>query len=75
LPIIAFDSGGVKYTFKNHESGFLCNVYDVDEMYKKVCFFYNNREQALKLSLEGRKFVEENFSENIIKNKWRKIYQ
>ena len=75
LPIIAFDSGGVKYTFKNNQTGFLCSIYNVEKMYKKVCFFYENREQVLELGLEGRKFVKENFSEDIIKNKWRKIYQ
>jgi len=74
LPIIAFNSGGIKYTFKNNESGFLCDIYDIDEMYKKICFFYENRDQILKFGSNGRQFVEKNFSSQIIKNKWKYIY-
>jgi colanic acid/amylovoran biosynthesis glycosyltransferase len=74
LPIIAFDSGGVKYTF-NSKSGFLCNVYDIDEMYKKIYFFYENRHKVLEKGNEGSKFVEEFFSVSVIKNKWKKIYK
>ena len=74
LPIIAFDSGGVKYTF-NNKSGFLCNLYDVEEMYEKICFFYINRNQVVEKGLEGKKFVEKKFSTEIIQNKWKKVYK
>ena len=74
LPIVAFDSGGVKYTFKNNESGFLINVYDVEFMAKKISVLNENRELIRKMGEKGKEFVKNQFSVSIIKNKWEKIY-
>jgi len=73
LPVLAFDSGGVKYTIKNEETGFLCAENDLNCLYENLQLLMNfnlRREMGQK----ARAFVEENFSNREINKKWKIIY-
>lgn len=74
LPVVAFDSGGIKYTLKDGVTGFLCREKDL------ACFTSKIEELIVDGSLRKRMgenaicFIEENFSENSVIEKWKKIY-
>jgi colanic acid/amylovoran biosynthesis glycosyltransferase len=74
LPVVVFDSGGVKYTLENFVSGFLCNEYDIDCMFNKVKLLIQDTEMQSKMSNQAVTFVNSNFSQNVIDEKWGIIY-
>jgi colanic acid/amylovoran biosynthesis glycosyltransferase len=75
LPVVAFDSGGVKHTFMNNQSGFLIGLYNVKEMAKKIGYLKDNQERIREMGLAGKLFVDNNYSESVIKDKWKKVYR
>lgn len=74
LPVVVFDSGGVKYTLENCVSGFLCNEYDIDYMFNKVKLLIQDTGMHSKMSNQAVTFVNSNFSQNVIDEKWGIIY-
>ena len=73
LPVVAFDSGGVKYTVQDGITGYLCPEYDVDCLVEKVILLLDVG-RAERMSQKAQNFVEENFSQKVIDNKWKAIY-
>lgn len=74
LPVIGFNSGGIKYTFEDKVSGFLCEEYDVDCVFDKVKYLIKNHKILKEMGVEARKFVTQNYSQDIIDAKWKNIY-
>lgn len=74
LPVVVFDSGGVKYTLENGVSGFICNEYDIDCMFNKVKLLIEDTEMAMKMSNQAVTFVNKNYSQKGIDKKWEIIY-
>ena len=74
LPVIGFNSGGIKYTFEDKVSGFLCEEYDVDCVFGKVKYLIENNKILKEMGVEARKFVTQNYSQDIIDAKWKNIY-
>ncbi|MBS3993924.1 MAG: glycosyltransferase [Bacteroidetes bacterium] len=74
LPVVAFDSGGVKYTFEDGFSGFLCKEYDIECMFNKLKLLIDNRKLLLEMGTNATNFVNSKYSQKIIDNKWKKIY-
>lgn len=74
LPVIAYDSGGVKYTIKDNVTGFLFDEFEIDEVVEKLLFLNENRAIIHEMSNNCYKFVDENFSQNVINEKWSSIY-
>lgn len=75
LPVIVFDSGGVKYTLKEAVTGFICDEYDTEEVSLKVKEFINNPTKLDEMSDNAVEFVRNNFSQQVLDEKWRIIYQ
>ncbi|MHB1147229.1 MAG: glycosyltransferase [Lutibacter sp.] len=75
LPVIVFDSGGVKYTLKDRVSGFVCEEYDVEDVVAKIIKFMESSNLLTKMSNEAVTFVNENYSQKIIDGKWENIYR
>ncbi|MHA6279853.1 glycosyltransferase [Salinimicrobium sp. CAU 1759] len=73
LPVLAFDSGGVKYTIKEGQTGYLCPEFDLDCMSKSLSKLLDTKARK-RMGTEARSFVEEHFSTEVIAVKWRKIY-
>jgi colanic acid/amylovoran biosynthesis glycosyltransferase len=74
LPVIVFDSGGIKYTLKNGVSGFVCDEFDVDSVVNTVIQFIEKPILLNKMSTQAVIFVRDYFSRKIIDNKWEEIY-
>ncbi|SEP54860.1 glycosyltransferase family 4 protein [Flavobacterium urocaniciphilum] len=74
LPVIAYNSGGVKYTIKENETGFLFDEFEIDKVVNKLLFLNQNRTIIQEMSHNCHKFVADNFSQNVIKEKWSIIY-
>lgn len=74
LPVVVFDSGGVKYTLIDGVTGFICNEYDVEEMVNKIKLFIENPKLIDSMGKSAVKFVNENYSQKIIDEKWETLY-
>ena len=74
MPVIVFDSGGVKYTLENGISGFVCNEFDVDAVVDNIIKFIEKPNLLSKMGTNAINFVNENFSQKIIDQKWEIIY-
>lgn len=75
LPVVVFDSGGIKYTLKNEVSGFICEEYDVDYIVDKIKILKDNHDLYSKMSFQAVNFVKENYSQKTIDEKWKAIYE
>ena len=74
LPVIAFDSGGIKYTFMNNETGFLCIEKDVKMLSEKIVYFHENNEQIKLMGKKGREYVLQNFDQEVLNKTYKDIY-
>lgn len=74
LPVIVFDSGGVKYTLEDGISGFVCDEYDVNCVVGKIEILINNPIRYQKMSNQAITFANDNFSQQSIETKWQTIY-
>jgi glycosyltransferase involved in cell wall biosynthesis len=70
--VICTDCVGPREIVKK-EFGFLIRQHDEKALKEKIEFLYENPKQAVKMGLEGRKFVEENYDINVLAEKWNKI--
>jgi colanic acid/amylovoran biosynthesis glycosyltransferase len=75
LPVIVFDSGGIKYTMENNSTGFICNEFDVNRVVEKVELFYQNRELINDMGAQAAVFVKNEYAQNEIDKKWEIIYR
>lgn len=74
LPVVVFDSGGIKYTLKNGVSGFVCDEFDVDAVVYSIVKFIEHPMLLNEMSIEAVRFVNEYFSQKSIDQKWKIIY-
>jgi colanic acid/amylovoran biosynthesis glycosyltransferase len=74
LPVIAFNSGGIKYTFKNNESGYLVPEYDVEALATKIFQLATDPENRETMGENAMKFAHSKFSLRIIKDQWLSLY-
>ena len=51
------------------------NPLDVDDIIKGIEWFYYNSDLAFKKTIEGKKYVNENYSVSVISNKWRRLIE
>jgi glycosyltransferase involved in cell wall biosynthesis len=68
--VVATNVGGIPELMKDNESGFLVNKGDADGWIEKLSLLINDDNQAVKMGTKGRKFVEENFSWEIIASRF-----
>jgi len=74
LPVIGFDSGGVKYTINDGETGFIVPEFDVDAMTKRIEELIDNAKLRQGMGKEAVIYVENNFSQNKINDIWSDTY-
>jgi len=75
LPVIAYDSGGIKYTIENGFTGFVFEEYEIDKIVDKVIYLNKNRNVLEKMRFNCRNFIENEFSNNILNKKWEVLYK
>jgi glycosyltransferase involved in cell wall biosynthesis len=71
LPVITTDCGGVPYIVK--DKALILPQKDVKGIAEKIDFFIKNPSEVQSYSANGRKYVEENFSIEVIAKKWDKV--
>ena len=74
LPVIAYDSGGVKYTIQENVTGFLFDEFEIEKVVEKLLYLNENRAVIQEMSNNCHKFVNENFSQHVINEKWASLY-
>ncbi|QOG03810.1 glycosyltransferase [Flavobacterium sp. MDT1-60] len=74
LPVVAFDSGGVKYTIKEKKTGLICKEYDVQEVSEKIKLLYSNPILRIEMGINTKDFIKQHFSQNHIDSIWEKEY-
>lgn len=74
LPVIVFDSGGVKYTLEDGISGYLCDEYDINGVSEKIELLYLNPELRIEMGLNSMDFIKQHFSQEYIDSVWEKKY-
>lgn len=75
LPIVAFDSGGIRYTLQEGKTGFLCAEKDLDCYTSKIERLIVEEDLRIKMRNNAVEFILKNYSDNSVKEKWKKIYQ
>ncbi len=75
LPVIAFDSGGVKYTIQDGKTGFVCKEYDVNAVVQKINLFNQNRTLIKEMGEQAAIFVNNEYAQDIIDKKWELLYK
>jgi len=75
LPVVVFDSGGVKYTLLDEVTGFVVPEYDTHKMVDKIEFLIKNDEQRTLMANQAMQFVENEYSQTILNTKWCSVYQ
>lgn len=75
LPIVAFDSGGVKYTLEDGITGFLCEENNLIDYFDKLLRLIRNEDLRKSMGESARLFVEKEFSHKVSLKKWKRIYE
>jgi len=69
-PIIATNVGGIPELILNKKTGFLIEKGNSQELIKKIEEILNDPKKIEEMGIQGRKFVEENFSWKVITQKF-----
>lgn len=74
LPIVAFDSGGVKHTLLENETGFLCTEKDINCYAQKIEKLLLNEALRIKMGKKAVDFIVNHYSEISVQSKWKQLY-
>lgn len=74
VPVVAFDSGGVKYTVLDGISGYVVLEGNIDAMVTRIESLINDLELRKKMGKEAQKFIKKNYSEEVISKQWINLY-
>lgn len=74
LPVVAFDSGGVKYTIVNGKTGYLIKEGDVKAMAEKIQYLFFHKKLLMQMSKNATIFINQNYSNEKIKTIWCRLY-
>jgi hypothetical protein len=69
-PVLATNVGGIPELMKDNETGYLINKGDHKGWIEKISLLLNDEKKAQRMGLDGKKFVEENFSWDVIARKF-----
>ena len=69
-PVLATNVGGVPELLKDNETGYLINKGDHEGWIEKISLLLNDEKKSHQMGSDGRKFVEENFSWDVIAKKF-----
>ena len=69
-PVIATNVGGVSEIMVDKKTGFLIEKGNSEELIKKIEEFLNDPKKIEEMGIQGRKFVEDNFSWKVITQKF-----
>ncbi|MEM2240472.1 MAG: glycosyltransferase family 4 protein [Candidatus Bathyarchaeia archaeon] len=73
-PVIASDVGGLKDLVLNGETGLLFETGNFRQLAENMLHLLNNEEETLEMGLNGRAFVEKNFSIEKVVDRLERLY-
>lgn len=74
LPVICFDTGGVKYSFEHSKSGFLVQEDDIESLTNYILKLFKSPELLSNMARDARQYTVENFSDDAAIGNWQCIY-
>ena len=74
-PVIAYESGGTSIALIHNKTGFIVKKGDIAELLKRTIQILDSKSLQLKMGLEGRKFVEEKFSLQMMVERHENFYK
>lgn len=75
LPVIGgIKSGAVPYVLHNGEAGFLCDVENINNIVNTIEYVYTHEEEAAKRTKRGLEIIQNEYSQNIVCEKYRENY-
>lgn len=72
-PVVATDVGGIPEMMEDKTTGFLVKEGDYEGWIEKISLLINDNKSAKEMGLRGRKFVENNFSWDLIAKRFLEI--
>ena len=69
-PVLATDAGGISEMMQNEKTGFLVKEGNSKDLIEKISLLLNDKELASKMGQEGRDFVINTFSWDVIANRF-----
>lgn len=75
LPVVAFDSGGVKYTIENNKTGFLVPEKNTLKMTFELEKLLQNHFLREKMGRKAVEFIANKFSQKKVSEQWCEIYR
>ncbi len=73
-PVVATKVGGIPEIINHEQNGLLVMPGNPDELAKAISYIFENRDKAQQMGKEGARFVQQNFSPDIIIEKLEKLY-
>lgn len=74
-PIVATDVGGVREAVVDGENGYLIPPKDSASLAEAILRLINRPDKARKMSVKGRRMIEQKFSMDVVAQKLRSIYE
>ena len=74
LPVICFDTGGVKYNFEHLKSGFLVKEGDTEALTDYILELFNSPDLLIQMGKSARQYAFDNFSDDYTLKKWQDLY-
>lgn len=74
LPIVAFDSGGIKYTIQENVTGYLCNEKDINCYVYKIEYLINHKVVREEMAKNARNYILNEYSEDVVLINWKQLY-
>ena len=72
LPVITTDCGGVPFVVK--DNAIVCRQMSIEDIVKSIEKLLTDKILFNKMSVKSRKYIEDNFSHEIIVKKWREVF-
>ena len=74
-PVIASKVGGLKDLMVDGKTRLLLKAGNYIQLSEKILYLLNNPDEAFRMGLNGRRFVEEKYSIDIVIDKLERVYR
>jgi len=74
-PCVAFDIGGMCDMIGHQQNGYLAKPFDIEDLARGIAWVLEDEERLMKLGVNGREKVEQNFTLEIQANKYISVYK
>lgn len=75
LPVVSTRCGGPEDYIQDHQTGFLCDVADVDALAQRTCWLLDNPREGHAMGARGSAVIAAHYDERIINKKWLNLFQ